>query len=403
MLSAYNECMKYDYLIIGGGIAGITAAETIRTNDQNGTIAIVGEEPHMAYSRVLLPHYIKGKLERNKLFLRKKEYFEAKKIDLILGKKLIAINAKNKTATLSDGNEIAYGKIIIATGGRAREIGIKGSDKKNIFYLQTLEDADVIKTALPDIKRAAVIGGGFIALEFLDIFASAKIPATLICRGSGFFSRVIGESGAKILEKNFLEHGIKLIFNDTAIEFLGKKKANGILTANGKKISCDALGVGIGLERNISFISDLNLKTGEGILTDAHLNAGENIFAAGDVAEYYDQSIGRLRLAGNWNSAFLQGKTVGLNALGKNLEFKSVTSYSAANLGFNLIFIGETKDFSESISRADDIKRKYERIFLFDGKVIGAALINMPEERQKITALIERQAAIKNFDEFDRL
>lgn len=377
------------------------AAETIRTNDQNGTIAIVGDEPHIIYSRVLLPHYIKGKLDRNKLFLRKKEDFEAKKIDLILGKKLIAIDAKNKTIALSDGNEIAYGKMIIATGGKVREIGIKNSDKKDIFYLQTIDDADHIKNALPEIRRAVVIGGGFIALEFMDIFVSAKIPTTLICRGNTFFSSALEEAGTDLLEKIFLGHGIKTIFNDKIVEFIGEDKVGGVLTANGKKISCDAVGIGIGLERNISFISDPNLKTKEGILIDAYLNAGENIFAAGDVAEYYDQSIGRSRLAGNWNSAFLQGKTAGLNASGKNLEFKSITSYSAANLGFDLIFIGETKNFSDNISRIDYTKRKYERIFLLDGRVIGAALINMPEERQKIVNFIENRIAIKNFNNFD--
>lgn len=395
--------MKYDYLIIGCGIAGITAAETIRTNDQNGTIAIVGEEPYIVYSRVLLPRYIKGKLERNKLFLRKKEDFEAKKIDLILGKKLVAINTKNKTVALSDGDEIAYGKIIIATGGKIKEIGIKGSDKKNVFYLQTLDDSDAIKNALPEIKIASVIGGGFIALEFLDIFASAKIQTTLICRRNTLFSGALEETGTKLLEKIFLEYGIETILNETVTEFIGKEKVDGILTSDGRKISCDAIGIGIGLERNISFVSDSNIKTKEGILTDVYLNAGENIFAAGDVAEYYDQSTGKSRLSGNWNSAFLQGKTAGLNASGKNSEFASITSYSAANLGFNLIFIGETKNFSDNISRIDDTKRKYERIFLLDGKVMGAALINMPEERQKITKLIEQRTAIRNFDDLDRL
>ena len=395
--------MIYDYLIIGCGIAGVASAETARANDPNGTIAIIGEEQDMIYSRVLLPHYIKGKLDREKLFLRKRKDFESRKIDLILGKKLIAIDTKNKTASLSDGTNIAYKRIIIATGGRVKKIGIKGSDKKNIFYLQTISDADAVKNALPKISRAAVIGGGFIALEFLDIFSSVKIPVALICRSRGFFSGALEETGAKLLEKIFIKRGVEPIFNDTATEFLGKEEISGVLTVNGKKISCDAVGLGIGLERNTSFLSGSGIKTRMGILTDEYLFAEKNSLAAGDVAEYYDRSIEDWHLTGNWNSAFLQGKAAGANASGQKNEFKSITSYSTANLGFNIIFMGETKKFSKSISKIDEAKEKYERLFLLNDRIIGAVLINMPEERQKITAFIEKKTVVKNFDELDKL
>ena len=393
--------MKYDYLIIGGGIAGLTAAETIRKNDA-GSIAIVGEELHLPYSRVLLPHYLKGKIDREKLFLRTKEDLREKKIDLILGKKAIALDPEKKEIEILGGEKISYEKLIIATGGRVKKWESNGSDKKNIFYLQTIDNADAIKEAMPNIKKAVVIGGGFIALEFLEIFSSLGIDTTLICRGSYFFSRVLGEDGGDLLARNFSRHGINAIFSEEVREVTGEGEVSGVITKSGQKLDCDAIGLGIGLEMNGSFSKSNGLKTDEGILTDQYLTAGnKDILVAGDVAQFFDPVFGRERVVGNWTNAFLQGQAAGLNALGKKTEFKPVTSYSIANLGFNIIFIGETKNSSESLSRIDEAKEKYERIFLLGGRVVGAALINMPEDRKKIISLIENRAAIKNFNNLD--
>src|SRR3989344_2723198 len=154
-----------DFLIIGGLAAGTTAAETIRNLKPAASISIITDEDHELYSRVLIPHYIRGKVERQQIFLRKPQWYPDNKIELVKGVKAQGIEVSKKTVTLSNGQEIQYGKLLISTGGYVVPLKISGSDSKNIFYMRTVEDADAIIKASKQAKSAVIIGGGFIGLE----------------------------------------------------------------------------------------------------------------------------------------------------------------------------------------------------------------------------------------------
>src|SRR3990167_10434411 len=142
-----------DYLIIGGSAAGTTAAETIRNLQPQTSITIASDEDHEFYSRVLIPHYIRGKVERQQIFLRKPQWYGDNKIELVKGVKAQGIEVSKKTVTLSNGQEIQYGKLLISIGGYVIPLKIPGADSKNIFYMRTVEDADGIIKAAKQIGR----------------------------------------------------------------------------------------------------------------------------------------------------------------------------------------------------------------------------------------------------------
>lgn len=384
--------MKYDYLIIGNGIAGVTAAETIREKDPKARVGIVGDEEHLIYSRVLLPSYLKKKIDREKLFLRTFEDFEKKDIDLMLSQEVRFVDVKRKEIGLSNRKIIGFRKLLIASGGRVSPWGV-ARDQDFIYRLQTLDDADKLYRVLDTIKRPLVVGSSFIALEFLEIFVVNQSIPTLISTGSYFFPNFLDHRGADLLEDNFLKHGVKSIYKDSVASMALKAGFLEVDTKGLRRVEADALAVGIGLERNTTFLQGSGVELGEiGVRTNEFLETNqEGIFSAGDMAEFYDVILGRHRVVGNWMSAFLQGKRAGLNMVGDRDKFMRVSAYSITNLGFQITAVGECNSGIESIVRCNPDTQKYERFFMRSGVLVGAVLINCFPDKTHIALLIEKK------------
>src|SRR3989344_1971846 len=205
---------RYDYLIIGGGVAGTTAAETIRENDGRSTIGIISEEPHPFYSRVLLPAYLKGQVPREKLFLRRAEDLADKKIDLNLGERVFFVDVRRKEVGLLNHSSVGFEKLLLATGGSPVRWGEEGA-KDFIFRLQTIDDADRLKKSLGEMKKPLVVCASFISLEFLEIFTIQGLTPEILVRGPYFMDKILDERGGEILRENFERRGIKVQTNDS--------------------------------------------------------------------------------------------------------------------------------------------------------------------------------------------
>ena len=173
---------KIKYLIIGGGVAGTTAAETIRQQDPEGSCAIVSDEPYRLYSRIMLskPNFFLEKIPFDQIWLKQADWYIQNNIALMAGKKATALDTAAKTVTLDDGTALAYEKLLLATGSCVRRWDITGAEKQNIFYLRTLDDAKQIIAKVKSTKRAIVIGGGFVGFEMCDMLRLANIDVTFI-------------------------------------------------------------------------------------------------------------------------------------------------------------------------------------------------------------------------------
>lgn len=415
---------RYDYLIIGGGVAGVTAAETIRENDLSATIAIISEEPHLFYSRVLLPAYLKKRIYREQLFLRHADDFTKKRIDLLLAEKVAHINFKRKEVSMESGAAFDYQKLLLASGGGVKPWNLNQSfdadekpdqdlrqsfstnaenppDQNFLYRLQTLADADRLTKAIPFLQNPLVIGASFISLELLEIFIAHDISPVLLVRGHHFFEKILDRQGGELLYSNFSRHGIKTHFNDQVSDFKKNKGLIKITTKAFREIEVDSLAVGVGITPNVEFLQGYGLKIGNrGILVNEFLETNETgVFAAGDVAEFYDFYTGEYRTAGNWTNAFLQGKRAGLNMLGRYEPFKNVTSYSITNLGLQITALGKTDGSLETVVRMDEASNQYERFFLQKDVLVGAALINKFADKKYLVKLIESKTSLSAYRE----
>ncbi|MEK7614765.1 MAG: FAD-dependent oxidoreductase [Patescibacteria group bacterium] len=379
------------HVIIGGGIAGVTAAEELRKLDPDAEITIVSEEHHPLYSRVLLPHYLKGKIPRERVFLKKETWYAEKNTEWMTGVMATSLNAKNKFVTLSNGRELEYDKLLIATGGELRTIE---ADLRGVSYLRTLDDADHLLQLLGErtgTSPAAVYGGGFIACEYINFFAHHQVPTRVGLRGSYFWSRVLEHEAGALIQKQLDTHGVQIMPNVNLLDMIDEKEI---------KHSCSILGVGIGIQPDFSWMREAGLEVESGIKCDAFLKTNlPDVYAAGDVAEFYDVIVGRHVHVGNWMNAQMQGRHVAKSMMGQEVPFALVSSYATNILGLEIIFIGDV-----SKQEADEVKLfgsaeegGVAQLFGRKGQLVGAVLIGRNQDRAIITKMIQARDLLVNF------
>ncbi len=397
--------IAYEYLIIGGGIAGVTAAETIKEKHPTATIAIISEEPHLLYSRVLIPSYLKRKISRDKLFLRRAEDFTQKGIDLHLNQRVISVEPGQRLVNLGDGLVFQYKKLLIASGGKTKPWG-EENFQKYILRMQTLDDADQILSSLPSLQHPLVVGSSFIGLEFLEVFSLQGLRPSVLTRDSYYFSKFLDPQGGEIMQNNFARNGIESYFQDSVREIKIKENPNPgqgielkVATEKLLEISCDSIAAAIGIERHTGFLSGSGMELGLlGVRTNEFLETNiAGVYAAGDVAEFFNVHTQKFQVSGNWTDAFLQGKQAGLNMAGSREPYHNISAYSITNLGLQITVLGDYAPDMESMVRIDVANEQYERIFLKEGVIVGAALINRFQDKPHLTKLIATKTPVGDF------
>lgn len=381
--------MHYDHLIIGGGVAGHMAAETIRSRDAQASILVIGSEPYALYSRVILPHVVRGDKPEATAFLKPSGYYEGRAIEVRTGVRAAAVDPAKSEVRLGDGSVISYGALLIATGGSVRRLGCPGADEAGVLYFHTLDDARALRSAMRG--SAIVIGGGFIALELLMSFVRHGVKTTAILAGDGFLSRVLDEEGKRMVRVAVETAGVEV---RTGLEVRGIERTGEDRTAHftgGSRLTCQAIGVGIGLEPNVGFLAGSGLAVGRGVQCDEHLRASaRNVYAAGDVAEFTDNLIGERRIVGNWSNSVMHGKTTGANMAGDDAVFDAVTSYAIQCFDLPMAFLGAPEATADA-----RIVRQFEngslQFVMARGRVIGATCVGPMLERPAILRLIKER------------
>ena len=373
---------KADYLILGGGIAGTAAAETLREADQRAKIVILEDEPHVLYSRVMIPKYLKGLIPRENLFLRNIGDYEKRALDFYPSTKAVKIDFARREVRAETGLAVSYKKLLIASGGPPPEPFLSAAASAKILRMHTLEDADLIKKELASgaHQSALVAGESFIALEFIEILSLAGVGVHIAAKGDVWGEERFGKACGELLEENFKKHGI--VIHKNTEDFLFKTS-----------LVC----LGIGLSSGLNIFP--GLEVGSGVLTDEFLKTSDsNTFAAGDVAEFFDVVLGKKRIVGNWTNAFLQGKTAALNMAGGGKIFRAVSAYNISNLGLRLTALGDTAGFDEE--KIISGENNCARLLFVAGRLVGATLINRFNDKIILSELIEKGA---NRDETSKI
>ena len=395
---------KFDYLIIGGGVAGTTAAETIRNNDPAGSVAIVSEEPYRLYSRVMLskPDFFLERIPFEKVWLKDEGWYRENKIALLSGKKAVGLDIGEKTVHLKDGQVLRYGKLLLAPGTAVRRCNFIGADKPGIYYLRTLEDAKLIIAALKQSQKVVVIGGGFIGFEMCDLAVLAGRQTTIIIREPHYWDPVLDKPSGEMIEQALKKSGVEVLLNSEVAEAAGNGKVEEVILKDRRRIACDMVVAGIGCEPPLAWVKAAGIKTGRGILANEFLEtSAKDVWTAGDAAEYQDIILEETVMMGNWVNAQQQGRLAGLNMVGKRTPFKFVSFYTTQGLGITIAFAGDVRLNGDKrvVNRGLPAAGSYGRLIISYGEVVGATLINRTEELGVIRKLIEKDIKVSGLED----
>jgi len=393
------------YLIIGNGASGTYCAETIRKTDTEGEITLLTNEPYPLYNRVALPPFLRDQAKREKVFLRTPEQHAEKGIKLLVNTHITTLDTETRVATAADGQTFQYERLLIATGGRPNPLPAPGAtpDLKGIYNFQYWDDATAIRERINTAKHAVVVGGSYIAYELAEAYRHHGLAVTWLIRGSRFLRQVLDEDGGALVDDIARSAGVDIHYGGEVKEVHSKDgQVCGVTTTTDEYIQCDMIGVGLGVKMNVDFLKDTPIEVRGGIVTSEYLETNvDDVFAAGDVAEFFDVSIGTHNQMGTWNNSVSHGRIAGANMLGERKFYNDVPMYSTGLFDSRIRVMGLTPanvPDLESWESLDAAHRNYQRLFFKDGRLVGGCLIGDIKMQTRIIQLIQSRQVTPESD-----
>ena len=360
----------YDYLIIGNGICGLSAAEEIRKNDDKGSILILTDEDGHTYWRTRLSELIAKDYTDEEILVKKETWYGERKIEVKLNTHAEKIDKKNKKVISKDGEEFEYGKLLIATGSRAFVPPIKNADAKGVFAIRSSEDLKNFKAYLANKKKLIIIGGGILGLEAANSISQLGIEITIVEAFDYLLARQLDKDLSQKLEKALNDMGMKTLTGKFSEEILVKDDAVcGLKLTDGTELEADAIMIQAGIRANIDIAKNSGLAIDRGILVGENLQVeNEDIYAAGDVAQIGNFSIGL------WTASMEMGKIAGANMTGGNKLYEKPKPFSTLMLGdIKLFSAGQNAgDGIEEVKKEDG--EKIYKLFKNSDKFVGGIL-----------------------------
>jgi nitrite reductase (NADH) large subunit len=361
-------------IIVGGGIAGVAAAEAIRQAAPNTGITLLCEETHIPYYRLNLTRYLAGEIQQDALPIHAAPWYVENAIDLLVGTSVTGITPEDQQVHLTH-RTLHYDRLILTPGSHAFTPPIPGGDREGVMTLRTREDADVIRARVRQDGRCLVIGGGILGLETAGALARQGAAVTLIESHDWLMPRQLNCKAAHHLETRIKSLGITVLKRARTRHIHGNGKTITIELDDGTRISAGTVILATGVRPNTALARKAGLNVNRGIVVDSHLQTSAcNVYAAGDAAEHNG------RLYGSWAPSQYQGRIAGLNTCGIPAEFGGLPRANALKvLGIDLFSVGQFEPEDGSYAVLDDETDGHFAHFAFrDGRMVGAILIGHP-------------------------
>lgn len=335
----------YDYLIVGNGIAGLKTAETIREKEEDSSIIIISKSSEHTYWRTRLSELISKDFDDEEILVKKSDWYEKNKIEERLVCEVEKLDLKNKKAILKNGEEIEYGKALLATGSHPFIPPIKNIDAEGIFAIRTIEDLKSFKDYINENKKVVIIGGGLLGLEAAFSVKNAGCEVLVIETFDYILGRQLDNELSKKLEKELNDAGIKTSTGKNTKEILEKDgKVCGIRLENGDEIEANAVLVQTGIRNDLEIAKNSGLDVERGIIVDENLKTSDdNVYAAGDCMQLRTSTIGL------WSASMEMGQIAGSNMTGDNKVYETPKPFSS-------LLLGDIKLFSAGLNSGDNIE-----------------------------------------------
>jgi NAD(P)H-nitrite reductase large subunit len=400
------------YVIIGNGIAGTTAAETLRKNDPNCNIHLLTNEPYPLYNRVSLPRFLQGVIVEQKVMIRDFAWHEQRNITLITETMVTDINTEERVVVTGNGQKFPYDALLVATGGWANPLRVPGAEgTKHIYNFVTLDDTKSIIARMLESRTAVAYGGSFISYELCDGFAVRKLDTTWLMRGPYWLRSALDPEGGEVVDNIAKKFGVNIIHGDEIESVIPQNGVPGyVRTKKGREIQADVIGVGLGIKLNTKFLTNTQVELRSGIVVNEYMETNvPGVYSAGDVAEFYDPTIEQHHTMGTWDNAMAHGRIVGVNMAGGHEAHIDVPTYTSPLFDVNIAVVGTAETNNpelQSIALREPGEKgneNYRKLFYRENKLAGVLMIGSPKGRKKLVEIVKNQQVIETAAEREAL
>ncbi len=384
----------YAYVIVGGGLAGASAVEGIRENDSSGSILLIGSDEHLPYDRPPLTKDLwLGKKQVGDIVLHDAAFYERNGVETVLGRSVVQVDRARHVVVDDRGDEHGYRRLLLATGGTPRRLGIPGAEGEGIWYYRTLDDYTSLRERARPGASALVVGGGFIGSELAASLSQNQVRVTLLFPDAYVCARVFPPLFGHSVVDLFRERGVEVVALDrpVAIERRGGRFLT--RTAVGREIASDVIVAGIGIAPAVELAEAAGLALGNGILVDELLRTSDpDVYAAGDNARFPYLALGTQMRVEHWDNARAQGRQAGRNMAGAYGPYDYMPYFFSDLFELGYEAVGEVDSRLTVVTEWEEENRKGRIWYTRDDRVRGALMCNVWEKVDEARALIRGEA-----------
>ena len=391
------------YVIIGNGGAGTSALQAMREVDASSDITIISREKYPAYSPCSLPNLLSGEVAEKEIFRFDKKFYSRLDVKFMKNTEALRIVPRKKEVKLADGKSMKYDRLLIAAG--ARPIvpkNMEGLDLKGVHVMGTLDSTlKILAQAEQGVKKAVVVGGGFMGIETAVMLRKRGMDVTIVELLPDILSRMLDTDVAGRVAQLLKAEGVNLVLNDAVKGAYGQKAVSKVSLGK-RSLKCDMVVVAIGVVPNIEMVQGSGIAVNRGITVDQTMKTNKkHIYAAGDIAEVWEQIEGRKGSFAIWPNAIEQGRIAGLNMAGEGAAYTGAEVVNVLDIfDTPVVAMGST---SKAIGRCRTISRStphsYKKILLKNKKLLGLQFVGTIRNAGPLYALMKKGEDVSGFEE----
>ncbi len=386
---------EVDHLLIGGGIAGAYCAAELRRQGAEGSILLVGREPEPPYERPpLSKEYLRGETERADAYVNGADWYEENAIELLTRTNVMSLDAEARTAKLQGGEEVRFGKALLATGAMVNILRVDGAELEGIHYLRAFGNSDAIRDEAADAERVVLIGGSYIGCEVAASLTELGKRCTIVMREETPLSRAFGERVGHWTADLLRSKGVEILGGEELEAFEGDGRVEAVVTKSGRTVEGELVVVGAGVRPDTMLAERAGLEVDDGIVCDGRLEtSAPGIFAAGDCCSYDSAIHGRRLRVEHWDVALQQGRHAARAMLGDPEPYRDVPYFFSDLADWASIeYVGPAERWDEVIFRGDLDSGEFSAWYLAEREVAAALSVGRSEDLVHARTLIETGA-----------
>ncbi|MDI3340274.1 MAG: FAD/NAD(P)-binding oxidoreductase [Sphaerobacter sp.] len=384
-------------VLLGAGVAGHFAADALRQAGFDGQVLLIGAEPVRPYDRPSLSKgFLQGQKEADALFFRPEAFYRERDIELLLGRRAVALDVAARRVALDSGESVRYDKLLIATGAGPIRPRLPGFDLSGVHVLRSLADATALREDLAAAERVVIVGAGFIGCEVAASARALGRAVTLVDLLTAPMGHVLGDELAAVYAELHRAHGVDLRMGRRVVELRGQGRVEEAVLDDGTRLVCDVVVVGVGVRPEAGLAADAGLAVDRGILVDEHgATSALDVYAAGDVAYWWHPTLGRRLMVEHFDHAGMQGAAVGRAMAGQPESYAPVPSFWTDQYDTTLQYYGYPIGWDQVVLRGEPSAFAVSAFYLVGGRVVAAAMLNRPKEHRAARRLVAARAAVE--------